>query len=72
MDIGKWLAKQRKPEVRAALAEGQRELLEAIGVLPLAPEPEAPVKPSAAAVSAFERGVAALAQYKARTGQVIH
>ncbi|MGW2894392.1 NACHT domain-containing protein [Streptomyces sp. NPDC001212] len=70
MDIGKWLAKQRKPEVWASLADGQRERLEATGVVPLAPEPEAPAKPPTAAVSAFERGVAALAQYKTRTGSL--
>ncbi|MER6126307.1 Helicase associated domain protein [Streptomyces sp. NPDC001795] len=70
MDVGKWLARQRKPEVWAALAEGQRERLEGVGVVPLAPEPEAPAEPSTTPVSAFERGVAALAQYKARTGSV--
>ncbi|WP_370424372.1 Helicase associated domain protein, partial [Streptomyces sp. QH1-20] len=75
MDIGKWLAKQRKPEVWAALAEGQREGLEAVGVTPLAPapvpvEPDVPAEPSTAPASTFERGVAALAQYKARTGSV--
>ncbi|WP_331725400.1 Helicase associated domain protein [Streptomyces zaomyceticus] len=70
MDIGKWLAKQRKAEVWAALSGGQRERLEAIGVFPHAPEPEAPTEPSATGGSAFERGVAALAQYKARTGSV--
>ncbi|MBQ0986496.1 Helicase associated domain protein [Streptomyces sp. F63] len=74
MDIGKWLARQRKPEVWAALADGQRECLEAVGVTPLAApapvDPEVSAKPSTAPVSAFERGVAALAQYKARTGSV--
>ncbi|MGW0672787.1 Helicase associated domain protein [Streptomyces sp. NPDC002746] len=70
MDIGKWLAKQRKPEVWAALADGQRERLEAIGVVPMAAELEAPPRPSAPPVSTFEKGVAALAQYKTRTGSV--
>ncbi|MGA4846707.1 helicase associated domain-containing protein [Streptomyces sp. G5(2025)] len=44
MDIGKWLAKQPKPEVWQTLTEGQRQRLEAIGVVPLAPpaEPKAP------------------------------
>ncbi|MGW6396519.1 Helicase associated domain protein [Streptomyces sp. NPDC055103] len=70
MDIGKWLARQRKPEVWTALSDGQRERLEAFGVVPHAPELEAPAKPSTTPVSAFERGVAALAQYKARTGSV--
>lgn len=70
MDIGKWLARQRKPAVWAALTDGQRERLERLGITALAPEPEAALKPSTAAVSAFEKGVAALAQYKARTSSV--
>lgn len=70
MDIGKWLARQRKPEVWQALTDGQRERLEQLGIVPLAPEPEEPAKPSTAPLSAFERGVAALAQYKAREGTV--
>ncbi|WP_406486621.1 helicase associated domain-containing protein [Streptomyces sp. NBC_01563] len=70
MDIGKWLAKQRKPEVWAALTGGQRERLEAIGVVPMAAELEALAKPSTTPVGAFERGVAALAQYKAREGSL--
>ncbi|MET8081182.1 Helicase associated domain protein [Streptomyces sp. NPDC005303] len=70
MDIGKWLAKQRKIEVWQTLTDGQRERLEQL--VPLAPAPEAEV-PAAApqtALSAFEKGVAALAQYKTRTGSV--
>ncbi|MQY40678.1 hypothetical protein SRB17_87110 [Streptomyces sp. RB17] len=70
MDIGKWLARQRKPEVWQALTDGQRERLEQLGIVPLAPEPEEALKPARAPVSAFERGVAALVQYKARTGSV--
>ncbi|MFD0309127.1 Helicase associated domain protein [Streptomyces sp. NPDC127119] len=70
MDLGKWLAKQRKPAAWADLTDGQRERLERLGITTLAPEPEAPAKAPAAAVSAFEKGVAALAQYKARTGSV--
>ncbi|MGW1752205.1 Helicase associated domain protein [Streptomyces sp. NPDC002092] len=70
MDIGKWLAKQQKPEVWQALMVRQRERLEQLGIVPLPPEPEEPAKPSRAPVSAFERGVAALAQYKARTGSL--
>ncbi|MFV2118834.1 Helicase associated domain protein [Streptomyces sp. Act-28] len=70
MDVGRWLARQRRPEVWAGLADGQREFLEAIGVVPLPPEPEAPVKAPGAALGAFERGVAALERYKTRTGSV--
>lgn len=39
MDIGKWLAKQRKPEIWQALAAGQRERLEQLGITPPAPGP---------------------------------
>jgi superfamily II DNA or RNA helicase len=75
MDIGKWLARQRKPEVWQALTGGQRERLEAVGVTPLTPTPapveqDVPAQPTTTPVSAFERGVAALAQYKALTGSV--
>lgn len=75
MDVGKWLARQRQPEVWAALADEQRERLEAVGVTALAPAPvpveqAAPTEASTPPVSAFERGVAALAQYRARTGSV--
>ncbi|MFG2677227.1 Helicase associated domain protein [Streptomyces sp. NPDC048445] len=70
MNIGKWLARQRTPEVWEALTGGQRERLEAIGVVPMVAELEALAKPSTPPVSAFEKGVAALAQYKARTGSV--
>ncbi|MFF4472349.1 Helicase associated domain protein [Streptomyces sp. NPDC001599] len=70
MDIGKWLAKQRTPKVWQVLSDGQRERLEQLGIVPVAPAPEEPAKPSTAPVSAFERGVAALAQYKTRTGSV--
>ncbi|KRD17962.1 DEAD/DEAH box helicase [Streptomyces sp. Root264] len=70
MDIGKWLARQRKPEVWQTLAEGQRERLEQLGIALPAPEPQAPAKPSTTPLSAFERGIAALAQYKAREGSV--
>ncbi|MEU1792141.1 Helicase associated domain protein [Streptomyces sparsogenes] len=70
MDVGKWLARQRQHAAWTGLMDGQRELLEAIGVVPLPPEKEAPAKASKAAFGAFERGIAALAQYKARTGSV--
>lgn len=70
MDVGRFLAKNRQHAVWQGLMEGQRELLEAIGVAPLPPEQEAPAKVPKAASSAFERGIAALAQYKAREGSV--
>ncbi|GAA2768700.1 hypothetical protein GCM10010103_77430 [Streptomyces paradoxus] len=67
MDIGKWLARQRQHTTWHNLTDGQRQRLEQLGITPLPPGPEptrAPKGPS----GAFERGVAALAQYKARTG----
>ncbi|MCX5207639.1 Helicase associated domain protein [Streptomyces sp. NBC_00237] len=70
MDIGKWLVKQRQHTVWAGLMDGQRELLEAVGVVPLPPEKAEPPKALTKAASAFEKGVAALAQYKAREGSV--
>ncbi|MFI8008383.1 Helicase associated domain protein [Streptomyces sp. NPDC086010] len=74
MDIGKWLAKQQTPAVWQALTEGQRERLEQLGITPPAPAPapesEAPIEASSAPMSAFEKGVAALAQYKAREGSL--
>jgi superfamily II DNA or RNA helicase len=72
MDVGKWLARQRTPKVWQALTEGQRERLEQLGITPLAPalKPETPANAFTAPVSAFGKGVAALAQYKTRTGSV--
>ncbi|MFD9324003.1 Helicase associated domain protein [Streptomyces sp. NPDC060053] len=69
MDVGAWLAKQRQPTVWQALAHGQRERLEQLGITP-PPEQETPVKASRGGSAAFERGIAALAQYRARTGTV--
>jgi superfamily II DNA or RNA helicase len=66
MDIGKWLARQRTLKVWQALTDGQRERLEQLGITPLAPAQEEPTRAS----TTFERGVAALAQYRARTGSV--
>ncbi|MFH8534759.1 helicase associated domain-containing protein [Streptomyces tendae] len=77
MDVGRWLATQR--EDWPLLREGQRARLAGMGVEPA----ERPLpaqagaggaavggKPSGGRSAAFERGVAALAQYKARTGSV--
>ncbi|MET7694982.1 helicase associated domain-containing protein [Streptomyces sp. NPDC005483] len=55
MNIGKWLAKQRKPEIWAALHDGQRERLQQLGITPIAPEPKMPAKPSTAPSSAALR-----------------
>ena len=69
MDIGKWLARQRTPKVWAALAQGQRERLEQLGIeAPVQELEAAPSKAPTTRLSTFEKGVAALAQYKTRTG----
>ncbi|MFH0178725.1 Helicase associated domain protein [Streptomyces cacaoi] len=70
MDIGRWLNKQRQQATWTKLTARQRERLEQLGITPLTPEPQTPAKPSTTAVGAFEKGVAALAQYKTRTGSV--
>ncbi|MFE4177464.1 Helicase associated domain protein [Streptomyces sp. NPDC056909] len=70
MDVGRWLQKNRQHAVWQGLLDGQRERLEQIDIVPLPPEQEAPSKAPKAASGAFERGLAALAQYKARTGSV--
>ncbi|MGD3112485.1 Helicase associated domain protein [Streptomyces sp. YGL11-2] len=70
MDVGRWLARQRQHTVWTRLTDGQRERLEQLGIVPLPPEPEAPAKPPRGGPGAFERGIAALAQYKTRTGSV--
>jgi hypothetical protein len=77
MDVGRWLATQRQDWT--VLSDGQRDRLTALGVKPA----ERPVpaqggaggaaagkRPSGGRSAAFERGVAALAQYKARTGSL--
>jgi hypothetical protein len=77
MDVGRWLATQRQDWPQ--LSEGQRERLAGMGVEPAVRPVPAQVgtggaavggKPSGSRSAAFERGVAALAQYKARTGSV--
>ncbi|MFH8288015.1 helicase associated domain-containing protein [Streptomyces antibioticus] len=72
MDVGRWLARQRQHDVWQGLSAGQRERLEQLGIVPLPPgaESQAPAMASNGASGGFERGVAALAQYQARTGTV--
>ena len=65
-DVGRWLRTQR--ETWGRLGEAQRERLAGLGVSPAeskAVELERPV-----GVSPFDRGVAALTQYRAREGHV--
>ncbi|MEU9314178.1 helicase associated domain-containing protein [Streptomyces sp. NPDC048256] len=68
--VGRWLLRQRQPSVWAGLTDGQRKRLEQLGITPMAREPETPGKGPRGGSDAFERGLAALAQYKARTGSV--
>ncbi|MFG3251155.1 helicase associated domain-containing protein [Streptomyces sp. NPDC048187] len=77
MDVGRWLATQRQDW--PLLSEGQRERLAGLDVEPpVRPVPAqagagdatAGKRPSGGRSAAFERGVAALTQYKARTGSV--
>ncbi|MFD7436048.1 Helicase associated domain protein [Streptomyces sp. NPDC059861] len=70
MDIGRWLHKNRQHTAWQSLSSGQRELLEEIGVASLPPEQEAPAPARKTGTGAFQRGIAALVQYKARTGLV--
>ncbi|MFF6961666.1 Helicase associated domain protein [Streptomyces sp. NPDC008317] len=70
-DIGRWLAKQRQTVVWAKLTDQQRDKLTGIGVQPLAEDaPAKAPKGPVGAAGAFERGVAALRQYKAREGRL--
>ncbi|KOV97506.1 helicase [Streptomyces sp. NRRL B-1140] len=70
MDIGRWLHKQRQHAVWHGLMDQQRELLKQLGITPLPPEQETPAKSPKTAPDAFQRGIAALAQYKEREGHL--
>ncbi|MEU6063705.1 helicase associated domain-containing protein [Streptomyces sp. NPDC047082] len=69
-DIGRWLERQRQHVVWEGLTEGQRERLTDLGVTPLPRQRQTPAKASRGSGAAFERGCAALDQYRARTGSV--
>ncbi|MFC8596687.1 DEAD/DEAH box helicase [Streptomyces atroolivaceus] len=64
-DVGAWINRQREHAVWEALMPEQRRRLEGLGLTPL---PAAPAKKKTTTAGAFERGVLALEQYKARTG----
>ncbi|MFF8407579.1 helicase associated domain-containing protein [Streptomyces sp. NPDC015684] len=71
VDVGRWLQRQRQHVVWQGLKAGQRERLSGLGVTPLPPEQRAGAgKAPRGGSAAFERGCAALAQYRARTGSV--
>ncbi|MEU5485660.1 DEAD/DEAH box helicase [Streptomyces mirabilis] len=72
-DLGKWLARQREASTWAQLSTEQQERLTGLGVQPLeAPTPAPAVRPStkgpSKAEQAFQRGLAALAQWIEREG----
>ncbi|MEU0213824.1 Helicase associated domain protein [Streptomyces sp. NPDC006265] len=72
-DIGKWLQRQKQPGTWAQLSTEQQERLTRLGVQPLeAPSPAPAAKRAAKGPSkaqqAFQRGLAALAQWVEREG----
>ncbi|MFF0451197.1 helicase associated domain-containing protein [Streptomyces sp. NPDC004609] len=86
MDIGRWHARQRQPAVWAQLTEGQRERLEQLGVQPHPHTADTATARGAAGggagagtqhgvtggkgPDAFQKAIAALAQYQAREGHL--
>ena len=73
-DIGRWLERQRQAVVWHGLTDGQRQRLTVLGIEPqatsVAPEQQGPAKGTEGRSTAFTRGLAALEQYKERTGTV--
>ncbi|MFJ6239454.1 Helicase associated domain protein [Streptomyces griseus] len=72
-DIGRWLQQQKQPATWARLLPEQQERLTALGVEPAQAPPPAPAADRAAkgpsrAQQAFQRGLAALAQWVQREG----
>ncbi|MEU7598653.1 helicase associated domain-containing protein, partial [Streptomyces sp. NPDC039022] len=71
-DIGRWLQQQRKPGAWAQLSTEQQERLSTLGIKPLeapSPAPAATRSTKAGkAQQAFQRGLAALAQWVEREG----
>ncbi|WP_369360846.1 Helicase associated domain protein [Streptomyces sp. cg2] len=72
-DIGKWLQQHKQPGTWARLLPEQQERLSTLGVQPLEAPPPAPaagraMKGPGKAQQAFQRGLAALAQWVEREG----
>ncbi|WP_338930363.1 Helicase associated domain protein [Streptomyces netropsis] len=72
-DIGRWLQQQRKPGTWARLSSEQQERLSTLGIKPLEAPSADPAagraaKGSGKAQQAFQRGLAALAQWVEREG----
>ncbi|WP_157880065.1 helicase associated domain-containing protein [Streptomyces natalensis] len=68
MDIGRWLARQRKHDVWQALMDGQRKRLAELGVEPLAKAPRPASAAGGGRAAAWERSLAAARAYLAREG----
>ncbi|QYX83629.1 Helicase associated domain protein (plasmid) [Streptomyces akebiae] len=76
-DIGKWLQQQKQPGTWAQLPTNQQERLTTLGIAPLVAPTAAPAaaagrtaaKGPSKAQQAFQRGMAALAQWIKREGQ---
>ncbi|MFB7397634.1 Helicase associated domain protein [Streptomyces sp. NPDC056191] len=72
-DIGRWLERQKNPGTWAQLSTEQQERLSKLGIKPLEAPSPAPATPRSAkgpskAEQAFQRGLAALAQWVEREG----
>ncbi|MGW4104545.1 Helicase associated domain protein [Streptomyces sp. NPDC004976] len=69
-DLGKWLQRQQQPASWAQLSSEQQERLSKLGVKPVqAPSPAPAATRTGKAQQAFQRGLAALAQWIEREGQ---
>ncbi|MFD3729602.1 Helicase associated domain protein, partial [Streptomyces sp. NPDC058671] len=72
-DIGRWLQRQKQPGTWAQLSTEQQERLSSLGIKPLeapssAPAVKGAMKGQSKAQQAFQRGLAALAQWVEREG----
>ncbi|MER7490991.1 Helicase associated domain protein [Streptomyces sp. NPDC126497] len=72
-DIGRWLQRQKQPATWAQLSSEQQELLTTLGIKPTKAQSPAPAtkgatKDRSKAQQAFQRGLAALAQWVEREG----
>ncbi|MFE9783717.1 Helicase associated domain protein [Streptomyces sp. NPDC005775] len=70
-DIGRWLQQQKQPGTWAQLSTEQQERLTKLGVEPAERPAPVPAAEGAGKASAFQRGLAALAQYIAREGRTV-
>ncbi|WP_030625396.1 DEAD/DEAH box helicase [Streptomyces sclerotialus] len=67
-DLGRWLQRQKQPSTWAQLTTEQQERLTALGVQPDEAPAPAPTAKGTGKASAFQRGLAALAQWVEREG----